>query len=399
MGAACCAGSSGAALTGSGGTGSLLALPLALLELGPEVSLVVVALVSTLLLGGWVLLFLLTPTDVPSVSSELQYHTHAGGPYPLPTLRDDPSIYLSVVVPAYNEAQRLPRMLTEALAYLDGKPTLAGRTVHTFEVILVDDGSSDDTRGAAMAFQRPEIRVVRLARNSGKGRAVRHGVLHARGELILFADADGATRFADIAKLGDALPRSTASGCAVAVGSRAHMVNTDAVVQRSPLRNALMHAFHLTLRLLLRPPIPSLSLSLSRPANSTVEPLPAQPVIQDTQCGFKLFTRPAARLLFPHAHIDRWIFDVELIVLAELATRASPAPTPPFNRDSPLADLPCPIAEVPVQWHEIDGSKIDLVRDAIRMALDLVVIRANYALGRWKAPGPVPGLPQPQACK
>lgn len=147
--------------------------------------------------------------------------------------------------------------------------------------------------------------------------------------------------------------------------------------------------------------------------------LPSQPEIRDTQCGFKLFTRASARAIFPLAHIERWIFDVELLLLAEMASKASrgsvldarrradkksngdleedpKAPATlaedkaaPAATADPLLDLPLPIAEIPVQWAEVGGSKIDLLKDSIRMALDLCVIRANYALGRWKSPKPV----------
>lgn len=86
--------------------------------------------------------------------------------------------------------------------------------------------------------------------------------------------------------------------------------------------------------------------------------------IHDTQCGFKLFTQSSARQLFESMHIHGWIFDVELLLLAQM--------------------LGIPVAEVPIEWHEIEGSKMSLMRDSIMMAIDVVVLRANYTLGRWR---------------
>lgn len=124
--------------------------------------------------------------------------------------------------------------------------------------------------------------------------------------------------------------------------------------------------------------------------------LPVQPEIKDTQCGFKLFTRPTAQLVFPASHIDGWIFDVELLILAQTSSQlALQASNPDLtllaaeevqDNTNALKGLPIPIAEVSVDWQEVTGSKIDLLKDSIRMALDLIVIRANYTLGRWKTP-------------
>ncbi|RKP11350.1 hypothetical protein BJ684DRAFT_13038, partial [Piptocephalis cylindrospora] len=131
----------------------------------------------------------------------------------------------------------------------------------------------------------------------------------------------------------------------VAVGSRSHLVQTDAVVKRSMLRNFLMHSFHRFLYLL------------------------GVRSIQDTQCGFKLFSRPAAQLLFPSAHVEGWIFDVELLLIAEMSRMA--------------------VIEIPVTWHEVGGSKVNLVNDSIQMALDLLILRLNYWLHIWSLPAVV----------
>lgn len=154
-------------------------------------------------------------------------------PRPLPSVHDAASIDLSVVIPAYNETQRLPSMLSSTLEHLAAFPK------RTVEILIIDDGSSDGTatfalKLAAEHYPKADIRVVQLERNRGKGGAVRHGMLHARGRRLLMADADGASRFADVEMLLgalDALAPAETDAAGVAIGSRAHLVNTEAVVK------------------------------------------------------------------------------------------------------------------------------------------------------------------------
>ncbi|KAG8904101.1 dolichyl-phosphate beta-glucosyltransferase [Tulasnella sp. 403] len=229
-------------------------------------------------------------------------------------------------------------MLDAALEHLATVPS------RTFEIIVVDDCSTDNTSQTALSFaaQHPkiDIRVVRFERNRQKGGAVQHGALHSRGERILMVDADGASRFGDLELLWSRLDEVENGSHGVAVGSRAHLVRTEAVVKRSFIRNLCMHGFHVLLRTM------------------------GVGYINDTQCGFKLFTRESARVLFESLHIHGWIFDVELLLLAQI--------------------LGIPVVEVPIEWHEIEGSKMSLLRDAINMAKDVVLLRANYTIGRWK---------------
>ncbi|KAJ1034447.1 hypothetical protein NDA18_001308 [Ustilago nuda] len=472
MGAACCAGAAMAGGAATAGPTSLLdgtiysflsAIPIALYHYYPQITLVLATLAILLASSFYLLLILLTPDTKQSSPSELTYlSTESKDAQPLAEIKDEAEVQLSVVVPAYNEKERLPVMLKETVEFLEGRKAgrrsliqglekkgagsnrlhLNGRcgtaeAVHraltsslaSYEIIVVDDGSNDNTHQVALEFARTSpspsaIRVVRLVKNRGKGGAVRHGVLHSRGHVILFADADGATSFSDLTKLSLALSHVlTPAGHGVAVGSRAHMVKSDAVVKRSFIRNFLMHSFHILLTHLLRPPtLGGLLKRISGGKGKTKEncsgkkgekrvALPVQPEIKDTQCGFKLFTRPTARLVFPTSHIDGWIFDVELLILAQTSSQLAlqqhippshmPEQSEGFGKQQgeqkeeeeeeewmKLKRLPIPIAEVAVHWQEVGGSKIDLVRDSIRMAMDLVVIRANYGMGRWKGPPP-----------
>jgi len=282
-----------------------------------------------------------------------------------------------MVVPAYNEEDRLVGMLEEAVDFLDStfpssetpsdsrlrnrKPAQNGTSLiptddasidtptkaKGWEILIVSDGSTDATVRVALDFasklklRDSSIRVITLSHNRGKGGAVTHGLRHVRGEYVGFADADGASKFADISKLITACESAEDSqGRALAVGSRAHLVGSESVVKRSKLRNFLMHSFHLLLRL------------LTPPATSR---------IGDTQCGFKLFSRAALPFIVPHMHSEGWIFDVEMLMLAERAG--------------------IPMVEVPVGWHEVKGSKLNVVWDSLGMAWGLAILRLAWAMG------------------
>lgn len=231
-------------------------------------------------------------------------------------------------------------MLQETVEYLS-----TAYAANNWEILLIDDGSRDDTATVALTFAAThpliinpdQVRVIVLESNRGKGGAVSHGMRHTRGRYVIFADADGASRFSDLAALMDEVRRVEKDGYGIAVGSRAHMVNTDAVVKRSFVRNFLMHSFHALLK--------------------TV----GVREIGDTQCGFKLFSRAAAEAVFCDLRTEGWIFDIEVLLLAGYKG--------------------VPVVEVPISWHEVEGTKMDLVSDSIRMAWDLGVVRAGYALG------------------
>ncbi|KAI9485894.1 MAG: nucleotide-diphospho-sugar transferase [Benjaminiella poitrasii] len=232
-------------------------------------------------------------------------------------------------------------MLEETVDYLE---TLKKKdTAFSYEIIVVDDGSRDNTCEIAMAFAKkmPEvdIRLLALDKNRGKGGAVTQGMLSARGELCLMVDADGATKFSDLGKLLDEMRQIEKDGKGVVVGSRSHLVTTEAVVKRSFIRNLLMRGFH------------------------TLVYVFGIRGIEDTQCGFKLFTRKSAQIIFPNMHVERWIFDIECLMIAQIQK--------------------IPISEIQVTWHEIDGSKVNLMVDSMKMAIDLLLIRLNYIFGLW----------------
>ncbi|KAK4981861.1 dolichyl-phosphate beta-glucosyltransferase [Elasticomyces elasticus] len=289
---------------------------------------------------------------------------------------DSPEVFMSVVVPAYNEEERLSGMLEEAVDFLQaayplqndkytnkrpvGNGSANGHTgassVQGWEILIISDGSTDKTVETALslarswqvsrkvAFGEGSIRVISLEKNRGKGGAVTHGMRHARGAYVVFADADGASKFSDLASLVKGCQEiEDKDGRAVGIGSRAHLVGSEAVVKRSFLRNTLMHSFHLLLRLM-------------TPA--------ATSKIKDTQCGFKLFSRPALPYIIPYMHSEGWIFDVEMLMLAESAG--------------------IPMKEVAIGWKEVKGSKLNVIWDSLGMAWGLFVLRAAWATGVYK---------------
>jgi dolichyl-phosphate beta-glucosyltransferase len=231
---------------------------------------------------------------------------------------------LSIIIPAFNEASRLDATIRETVSYCRG----GGRA---FEIILVDDGSLDGTSslGRLLCKEFPELRLIRLAANHGKGYAVRTGVVNALGAAVLFADADGATPIRELERLETAI----AAGADVAIGSRG--LRSDGVrVEAKLYRHVIGRTFHKLVQWL------------------------ADAGVADTQCGFKLFRSPVAQDLFSRMRMNGYSFDVEVLVMARR--------------------LGYGIVEVPVNWTHKPGSKIRLTSDALRMALDLFRIRAYW---------------------
>ncbi|KAJ2950573.1 hypothetical protein O0L34_g8819 [Tuta absoluta] len=309
----------------------------------------------TLLIGVSVIIFVVTKPYpvVERYKEEETYNDPRTKTKPkFPSIKNTFEVNLSVVVPAYNEDKRLPPMLDETLDFLENRQK--SNPSYKYEVIIVSDGSTDNTVEVAETYAEKygcnKVRCLNLIKNRGKGGAVRLGVQSSRGATILFADADGASKFEDLTKLEAALkditkkdpisqPELVSSSMAIAIGSRAHL-EEESLATRSLFRNILMYGFHFLVWLF------------------TVRG------IRDTQCGFKLFTRKAADTCFKSLHVNRWAFDVELLYIAQT--------------------LDIPIAEIPVRWTEIEGSKVTPVFSWIQMGIDLGLIWLKYTIGAWK---------------
>ena len=231
---------------------------------------------------------------------------------------------LSVVIPAFNEARRLPASLRTLRDYLDG----AGEDGEESEVLLVDDGSADGTAEAALeqAAQWPRLRVLRLPENRGKGWAVRSGMLAARGELRLFTDADLSTPIQELPRL-----RSHLSGkVQVVIGSRA-LPDSRVEVHQPRHREMMGRSYNRILQMLVLPGL------------------------RDTQCGFKLFTAKAAVACFEPLQTPGFGFDAEVLLRARR--------------------LGYDVAEVGVIWRHAENSRVSPLRDSAGVFLDLVRLR------------------------
>lgn len=239
---------------------------------------------------------------------------------------------LSIIIPSFNEEQRLPGSLDKIGAYLrDRRPNT--------EVIVVDDGSTDQTAAIAESYKAkiPALRVLSNEINRGKGFSVRRGSLEAQGSVILFTDADLSSPIEEGEKLLAAL-----AGHDVAIGSRA--VDRSLIeAHQSVFREFAGIIFNRIVRVILRLPF------------------------VDTQCGFKAFRRERCRVIFEQQTIERFGFDPELLYLA---------------RHHGLSTV-----EVPVRWAHSPATKVSLLKDSVQMFLDVFVIRWNAVRGRYRKVG------------
>jgi dolichyl-phosphate beta-glucosyltransferase len=233
---------------------------------------------------------------------------------------------LSIVIPAYNEEARLPSTLDAVMAYL------AVKNFDFVEVIVVDDGSRDGT--AALIDRRAGIRLLRNPGNRGKGYTVRHGMLEAKGDWILYTDADLSAPIAELDKLLAAAERESAD---VVIGSRA-LDRSLVGVHQSAFREMSGRAFNVVMRL--------------------VTGLP----FRDTQCGFKLFKAAAGREIFSRQTLDGFSFDVEDLVIAKTLGYLA--------------------IEVPVVWNNVEGTKVSMW-SGVQSFIDLVGIRWRALSGKY----------------
>ncbi|MGC2111907.1 MAG: dolichyl-phosphate beta-glucosyltransferase [Candidatus Korobacteraceae bacterium] len=238
----------------------------------------------------------------------------------------------SFIIPAYNESERLTASLPKVLDYVS-------RNQLPSEIIVVNDGSSDDTADIVRRFalNNPVVRLLENPGNRGKGYSVRNGMLHAHGDVMLFTDADLSSPISEATKLFVALEQ----GADVAIGSR--WLRAELQTERQPwYRQLYGRLFNLALRM---------TLGLK---------------YRDTQCGFKAFTRSAVQTIFTRQRIERWGFDPELLFLADKFKLTT--------------------AEVPVEWAHDHRSKISPVRDGIKMGLEVLKVRWNDLQRLYKQP-------------
>ena len=235
------------------------------------------------------------------------------------------------MIPAYNEEKRLPTSLDRVV------PWLCARTPRLSEIIVVDDGSTDGTAALVEDYARahPVVRLLRNPGNRGKGYAIRIGMLAARAEWVLYSDADLSTPIEEADKLYAMVRERNAS---VAIGSRA-LDRSLVSVHQPVFREYSGRFFNLVMRLMTGLPF------------------------DDTQCGFKLFEKNAATLIFSRQILDGFSFDVEdLYIARQCGIR---------------------VVEVPVRWANVEGSKVQLMQ-GLRSFGDLIAIRRNGMAGKYR---------------
>ncbi len=237
---------------------------------------------------------------------------------------------LSVIIPAYNEEERLPSTLADIAGYLEHSPL-------SVEVIVVDDGSQDKTAESAERFAGhiKHLRIIRSTPNRGKGYVVQKGMSEAIGDYALFMDADNATPLSEIEKLW-----IYRKDYPVVIGSR-HLKTSNVVIKQ-----------------------PWYRVLISRAGNILIQATLVRG-ISDTQAGFKLFSKEAKKEIFSKQRIHGWGFDMELLAIAQNV-------------------LKYPIKEVPISWYNSAASRLRPVRDAIRTFRELTRIKLNLLRGVYK---------------
>ncbi|WP_263383510.1 dolichyl-phosphate beta-glucosyltransferase [Granulicella arctica] len=237
--------------------------------------------------------------------------------------------YLSIVIPAYNESARIESTLERVMECVESADWDA-------EVLVVDDGSTDDTPAIIRRWMEryPRLHLIHNPGNRGKGYSVRNGLLQAAGEIVMFTDADLSAPMEEASRLLDALD----AGADVAIGSR-WMDRTRQTIHQPLYRQFFGRCFNWITR--------------------TVMGLP----FKDTQCGFKAFKRPAAQVIFRLQRIERWGFDPEILFIAR--------------------KLKYRIVEVPVTWGHDERSRMSYLKDGMKMLEEMATIRGNSIAGRY----------------
>ncbi len=226
-------------------------------------------------------------------------------------------MHISIIIPTYNEEKRIKKTLESILTYVQTKK-------HDYEIIVVNDGSTDKTKDVVLEFKSKKITVLDNPCNRGKGYSVKQGFLAATKEWVLFSDADLSTPIEELETF------FRYKDYDVIIGSR-NLSDSLIVVKQPLIRSTLGKIFPFFVRLLVLPGI------------------------YDTQCGFKLFKKDAAKKIAELQNIDGFCFDVEQLVIAKKSG---------FT-----------IKEVPISWHNDERSKIKIVKDSVRMFWDLLRIK------------------------
>lgn len=231
-------------------------------------------------------------------------------------------INISVVIPAYNEAKRLPVFLESLIFYCK-------KSMKTYEIIVVDDGSYDSTVEVALSFKGafPALSVYHLERNRGKGYAIKYGFFQAQGEIVLLMDADGSTPAEEIEKNIHYLQKE---GFDIFIGSRV-LKDVTRTLRVKFYRKIIGTVFNFFIKKILFKEI------------------------RDTQCGFKIFKRRVIRPLFSRSYINGFGFDIEILYLAHR--------------------MGYRIKEMPVSWSHVNGSKVNLILDSLKMFINIMQVR------------------------
>lgn len=237
---------------------------------------------------------------------------------------------VSVIIPAYNEEDRLPATLDSVYEYME-------KNWSDFEIVVVDDGSEDSTTEVVEKYSldHPKARVISYSNNRGKGHAVRVGMLEAIGDYRIYNDADGSSPIEEI----DKLIQSMEAGSELAFGSRAKPDNSR-VVDALAYRKYMGNTFNLIVQTLLLPGI------------------------HDTQCGFKMFSAKAAQDIFSVAQENGFAFDVEILYICRLRNYK--------------------MEEIPINWSNVDGSKVNVLIDSPKMFLQVLKIFFGARTGKYK---------------
>jgi dolichyl-phosphate beta-glucosyltransferase len=235
---------------------------------------------------------------------------------------------LSVVIPAYNESKRIKKTLIDIISYLESKKCV-------YEIIIVDDSSFDNTIQVVNSLKNKNIQIIKNKTNHGKGFCVKRGIKNSKYDFILFSDADLATPIKEL----DSMIKEINNGFDIVVASR-NLSKSIIMVEQPFYRQIMGKIFPLIVRLLLIPQI------------------------KDTQCGFKLFRSNIAKKIVKKQTINRFCFDVEILFIAKKYRYK--------------------IKEVPVTWIDKKGSKVNPFKDSFSMFFDLIKIRINDLLGKYR---------------